>query len=44
MGSEMCIRDRYLQRHLGNIGIVVERDQGTNDDSLVGFRKIEKRE
>ena len=34
----------YLQRHLGNIGIVVERDQGTNDDSLVGFRKIEKRE
>ena len=34
----------FLQSHLGNIGIVVEDDQEPNDDPLVGFRKIEKRE
>ena len=33
----------FLQSHLGNIGIVVERDQGPNDDTLGGFRKIAKR-
>ena len=34
----------FLQSHLGNIGIVVDSDQEPNDDPLVGFRKIEKRE
>ena len=34
----------FLQSYLGNIGIVVEDDQEPDDDPLVGFRKIEKRE
>ena len=34
----------FLQSHLGKIGIVVGSDQEPNDDPLVGFRKIEKRE
>jgi len=33
----------FVQNHLGDIGIVVERGSETQEESLVGFRKIERK-
>tara|TARA_B100001123_G_scaffold447173_1_gene603917 strand:- start:7422 stop:8162 length:741 start_codon:yes stop_codon:yes gene_type:complete len=34
----------YVQSHLGSIGVVVENDSKNEEDTKVGFRKLEKRE